>query len=102
MAKSYADLNPIMSGRDAPVCEGEHFEHGITNGAQWYPICGGMQDYNYFASNCFEITIEISCRKFVPGKQLAQIWRDNMNSIFAYFWMVSLAGHLDISINPDQ
>ena len=97
LAKSYADLNPIMSGRDAPVCQGEHFEDGITNGAQWYPVCGGMQDYNYFASNCFEITIEVSCRKFVPGKQLPDIWRENVNSIFDYMWMVKLPVTSDFS-----
>ena len=57
-----------------PCTEGcgpqETFENGMTNGAAWYILYGGMQDYNYLHTNCFEITIELGCFKYPPASEL--------------------------------
>lgn len=56
LALSYSMAHPTMHlGRP---CRGDRdrFVKGITNGAAWYSVSGGMQDYNYLNTNCFEIT----------------------------------------------
>ena len=79
-------------------CKGQSgFKNGITNGAKWYPligkqimlkqlkttwrhfirISGGMQDYNYVWHGCMEITLEISCCKYPPAKDLPKYWEEN-------------------------
>ena len=59
----------------------EFFPDGITNGAKWYVISGGMQDWNYENSNCFEITIELGCQKYPSADKLPEYWSKNFNSI---------------------
>ncbi|CAK9290846.1 unnamed protein product [Gordionus sp. m RMFG-2023] len=58
----------------------EYIEPGITNGAKWYPITGGMQDYNYF-NGVFELTIELSCPKFPEPTALLTYWNSHKDSI---------------------
>ena len=52
----------------------KHFKNGITNGADLYVIEGSMQDYNYFVSNAVELSVELSCCKYVPENQLSVEW----------------------------
>lgn len=58
--------------------------NGITNGAQWYTIGGGRQDYMNGYAQCREVTIECSETKLPSGSQLPNFWNYNKNSIFAF------------------
>ena len=50
IAKVYSKTHPTMhiGHPKCPIQRNERFADGITNGAAWYPISGGMQDYNYY------------------------------------------------------
>ncbi len=60
------------------------FYNGTTNGAAWYPLTGGMQDYNYIWHGCMEVTLELSCCKYPPATELPQFWDDNRASLLQF------------------
>ena len=60
------------------------YNNGITNGAQWYMIGGGRQDYMNGYAQCRELTIECSNSKMPNASQLPNFWNYNKNSIFAF------------------
>ncbi|XP_043468801.1 carboxypeptidase D isoform X2 [Leptopilina heterotoma] len=82
LAHTYADNHPTM--RKGNSCSYEEFRHGITNGANWYEVTGGMQDFNYVHSNAFEITFEVSCCKYPQAQEMPHHWNLNKESLLKY------------------
>ena len=60
------------------------FQGGVTNGAYWYEVIGGMQDFNYARSNAFEITFELSCCKYPNASTMPEHWRLNKEPLIKY------------------
>ncbi|XP_042883422.1 carboxypeptidase D-like isoform X2 [Penaeus japonicus] len=88
LAKAYSFAHPKMP--HGKPCNNPRvvFPDGITNGAKWYSVSGGMQDYNYLNSNCFEITVEMSCNKYPYAKDLPRYWMENKNSLITFMEQV--------------
>ncbi len=59
-------------------------DNGITNGAEWYIITGGRQDYvNYYLEGR-EVTLELSNEKLLESNLLEEHWRINRRSLLNY------------------
>ncbi|RQV99350.1 hypothetical protein EH220_01865 [bacterium] len=80
LAYTYASYNSSMlSNHSSPS-----FINGTTNGADWYVISGGMQDWNYVWMGCKEITMELSYTKSGPLSALDSLWWENETSMRKY------------------
>ena len=82
LATIYASRHETM--RTGTVCPDDNFPNGITNGAHWYDVPGGMEDFNYIHSSCFEITMELSCCKYPKATELIKEWKLNKESLLAF------------------
>ncbi|XP_022104167.1 carboxypeptidase E-like [Acanthaster planci] len=90
LASTYSEAHGKMSDENRKSCDGKGgptFDDGITNGAAWYPLNGGMQDYNYLHTNCFELTLELGCDKFPSESKLKGFWEDNKPALLQYIKM---------------
>lgn len=65
---------------------------GITNGAQWYPVYGSMQDWNYVRSGCLEVTVEVNENKRPDKSNLKQLFSDNLDSMLSFVESTAFAG----------
>lgn len=81
VSRTYADNNPPMSTSNSH----SSYDNGICNGADWYMIRGGMQDWNYVWRGNKEITLELGDTKWPPASTLPGYWNDNLESMLAYF-----------------
>uniref|UniRef100_A0A915HML5 Peptidase M14 carboxypeptidase A domain-containing protein n=1 Tax=Romanomermis culicivorax TaxID=13658 RepID=A0A915HML5_ROMCU len=95
LALAYSTKHAHMAKNDHKACsmsENEKFaDHGgITNGARWYSVKGGMQDFIYLATNGFALTLELSCEKFPDESKLPQLWEDNKIALINFMWQVHM------------
>jgi len=73
----YSILNP-------PMYASREFNDGITNGAEWYCVYGGLQDWTIVYNHNFHVTIELSNVKNPAASELDGFWDDNQDAMMAY------------------
>ncbi len=93
LASSYANAHPKMRAS-------EEFPGGITNGAQWYVLYGGLQDWNYLSAGCPEVTLEVSEVKRPAPELLPGYWQDNWRAILSYIEQVH-SGRLQVTVEEE-
>lgn len=70
----------------------EIFPEGITNGAAWYSLYGGLQDWLYENTNEFDVTIEMGCNQYPNAVDLSQYWDYNKRPLIQFM----LQSHMGI------
>ncbi len=80
LSRQYADL----AQANGPFGYMTDLDNGITNGAAWYVITGGRQDYMNYWRGCREVTIEISSTKNPPAADLPTYWNANRDALLTY------------------
>ena len=76
-------LSIRYSVQNPPMFSSPIFSSGITNGAAWYSINGGLQDWTYRYTGCIDFTIELSNNKWPAASELPAFWADNEEAMLA-------------------
>jgi hypothetical protein len=80
----------MLKGPECKLRNDEVFHEGTVNGAAWYAVYGGMQDWNYIFADTFEITLELGCKKFPPARDLPFLWSQNKDALLRYVQQVCI------------
>uniref|UniRef100_A0A3Q0RUH1 Carboxypeptidase X, M14 family member 1 n=1 Tax=Amphilophus citrinellus TaxID=61819 RepID=A0A3Q0RUH1_AMPCI len=90
LASVYASTHLVMANPDRRICHYEDFQshNNIINGGAWHTVPGSMNDFSYLHTNCFEVTVELSCDKFPHVSELPIEWENNKESLLVYMEQV--------------
>jgi len=81
---TFHSISLTYSQNNPPMYASPLFTDGVTNGAAWYAITGGMQDWGYAWYGKFDVTLEIGDVKWPSGSQLPTFWNENRESMLFY------------------
>jgi hypothetical protein len=78
------DLSTKYSIENRPMYNSREFNNGITNGADWYVVQGGMQDWSYVFHNDLQVTVELSNDKWPRYSEIPSFYKDNKEAMLSY------------------
>ncbi|XP_075429805.1 putative carboxypeptidase X1 isoform X2 [Ascaphus truei] len=90
LSTAYATTHRILADDNRRICHTEDFmiAGNIINGADWHTVSGSMNDFSYLHTNCFEITVELSCDKYPHEVELPAEWENNKESLLVFMEQV--------------
>jgi hypothetical protein len=88
MDKFIQELSLVYAELNSEMRNSSEFQGGITNGADWYVVKGGMQDWSVFYHNDMQVTIELSQSKWPQYSEIPSYWKNNRDSMYAYMKQV--------------
>ncbi len=80
----FESISVTYTIHNSPMYNSTEFYHGITNGAAWYAITGGMQDWNYRYLGANHVTIELGDTKSPPYTDMPTYWGQNQESMLSF------------------
>ncbi|MBU1983035.1 carboxypeptidase regulatory-like domain-containing protein, partial [bacterium] len=87
ISRRYAEANPRMRVNTAFL----YPDTGITNGADWYEVSGGMQDWNYVWMGDRDLTVELDNTHWPAASRLEALWQENRLAM-RYYWLEAQYG----------
>ena len=80
----FIDLALTYSENHQDMYSESPFSQGITNGAQWYALFGGLQDWSYVWTKAFDVTLEQNEVKWPNQNLLPGLWDENKEAMILY------------------
>ena len=80
----FIDLALTYSENHQDMYSESPFGQGITNGAQWYALFGGLQDWSYVWTKAFDVTLEQNEVKWPNQNLLPGLWDENKEAMISY------------------
>jgi len=78
------DISLDYSKLNATMWNSREFDRGITNGADWYIVLGGMQDWSYVVHNDLQFTVELSDIKYPNFSDIPKFYKENRESLISF------------------
>jgi carboxypeptidase D len=78
------NISLAYSATNLPMWNSPYFTQGVTEGADWYVVNGGMQDWCYYWRNELDITIEVSTTKKPVFTLMDTFWNENRESMLTF------------------
>lgn len=78
------DISIDYSKLNSPMWNSTVFPEGIINGAEWYIVKGGMQDWSYIVHNDLQFTIELSDVKYPNSALIPKFYKENKQALISF------------------
>ena len=98
----FVDLALTYSENHQDMYTESPFSQGITNGAQWYALFGGLQDWSYVWTKAFDVTLEQNEVKWPNQNLLPGLWDENREAMISYIERVHGPSVKGVVIDADS